>query len=516
MKDEKYKWAALGVVMIGTFMAILDTSIVNVALSHMMASFGVNVDEIRWVITVYMVTFAIVTLATNHLAGVFGLKRVYLVGLAVFTVGSMLCGVAWDLTSLIAFRVLQALGGGVIFPAAMIVISECFPPWERGAAFGTFGIVIVFAPTLGPTVGGYLVDYLSWRYIFYINFPVGILALLAAEMILRPAERQRGRAFDWMGFAGLSLFIVGLLLALTDAQKEGWDSDYILGCFAAAALGLALFFVFGRRAARPVIDLALFANGTFVLICVINTFRAAGLFGRVFLLPIFMQNLIGYSPIATGWLMTPGAIVSGIMSPILGRLSDRYGPKRFIVLGFFLLGFSMYLYKDLSLGSSLWFIFWPQLVFGLGMGMMNAPLSSTAMNVVRRDQIGIVSGLLSVILQVGGAFGVALLGTALSRREAFHRAIFTERLTADALGLGKAANDVQHLLAWSGAAAETARTGTQMVLAQIVGQQAAVAAFSDCFLILAGVCLAGTSLGLLLRKTAVKPKPAAASPTPAE
>jgi DHA2 family multidrug resistance protein len=171
--DSRYKWAALGVVMIGTFMAVLDTSIVNVALPHMMSSFGVNVDEIRWVVTLYMVTFAIVTLATNHLRQVLGLKRLYLGGLAVFTLGSLLCGVAWDLTSMNACRVLQALGGGVIFPAAMIVISECFAPRERGAAFGTFGVVIVFAPTLGPTLGGYLVDALSWRFIFTINLPVG-------------------------------------------------------------------------------------------------------------------------------------------------------------------------------------------------------------------------------------------------------------------------------------------------------------------------------------------------------
>jgi DHA2 family multidrug resistance protein len=479
----------------------------------MMSTFGVNVDEIRWVVTVYMVTFAIVTLATGHLAAVFGLKRVYLAGLAVFTAGSLLCGAAWDLPSMVAFRVLQALGGGVIFPAAMIVITESFPPWERGTAFGTFGIVIVFAPTLGPTVGGYLVDYLSWRYIFTINFPVGILAFLAADMVLRPAPVARGRRFDWAGFAGLSLFIVGLLLALTDGQKEGWDSDAILARFAAAALGLALFLVVGRRAPRPAVDLGLFANGTFLLICLMNVLRAAGLFGRMFLLPIFMQNSIGYSPTATGWLMAPGALVAGLLSPLFGRLADRRGSKAFIVAGFALLALSMQLYVGLTLGSSLWAIFWPQLVYGLGLGMMNAPLSSTAMNAVRRDQIGMVSGLLSVLMQLGGAFGVALLGTALARREAFHRAAITERLTPDALGLGRATADLRHLFSWGGAP-QAAGPGVAAELARTVGRQATVAAFADCYVILTAVAALGTLLALGLRAAAPGRRPPGAPAQP--
>ncbi len=500
MDDSRYKWAALGVVMIGTFMAVLDTSIVNVALPHMMSSFGVNVDEIRWIITLYMVTFAIVTLATNHLRHVFGLKRLYLAGLTVFTLGSLLCGLAWDQTSMNVFRIVQALGGGVIFPAAMLVISECFPPRERGAAFGTFGIVIVFAPTLGPTLGGYLVDTLSWRFIFTINIPVGILALIAAEMILRPGERTPDREFDWGGFCGLALAIVGTLLALTDGQKEGWTSDYTLGCLAAAAAGLGLFVLVGRKSRHPVVDLSLFANPSFVAICLINAGRAAALFGRIFLLPIFMQSLVGYSAIATGWLLAPGALVSGLTSPWFGRLSDQRGPRPFILGGFALMGLSMYLYKDLSLSSSLSFIFWPQLLFGLGMGMMNAPLTSTAMNVVRRDQLGMVSGLLSVIMQVGGAFGVALLGTALERREAFHRAVFTEGLTADAPGMGAASAGLERIFSWGeGGTAELVRGKAQAVIAGIVGRQAAEAAFDDCFLLLAAVCLCGVLLGLTLR-----------------
>lgn len=417
LPEERYRWAALGVVMIGTFMAVLDSSIVNVALPSMMAGFGVSVEQIRWVVTLYMLTFAIVTLATGALRGRIGLKRLYLLSLAVFTAASLLCAAAWDLRSLSVFRVLQALGGGVLFPAALIVISECFPPERRGAAFGTFGVVIVFAPTLGPTLGGYLVEYLSWRWIFTINIPVGLAALVAAAAVLRPGAGERGRGFDWGGFAGLAAMLGGLLLALTRARVDGWGSPRVLGSLAAAAAGGGVFLAFARRVQRPIVELSLFANRTFALVCGVNAARAVGLYGRIFLIPLFVVNVLGLSPVAAGWVIAPAALVAGGSSPIWGQVADRRGPRPLIVAGFGFVTASMLAYARLTTASGFADLLWPQLLFGLGMGMMNASLTSAAMNAVRREQLGMVSGLLSVIMQVGGAFAVALLASFLAARE---------------------------------------------------------------------------------------------------
>ena len=483
-------------------MAILDANIINVALPKMMANFGATVDQIEWVITGYMIAFAISMPATNWLREVFGLKKVFIASLALFCFGSALCGLAWDKDSIIAFRVLQAVGGGAMMPTGLTLISEAFPPQERGMAMGIWSVGAMVAPTVGPFLGGYLVDEVSWRAIFYINIPVGGVAALMAAWIISGAKAiVPARRFDLIGFINFSVFLGFLLVALAQGQREGWDSDYIISFFSFSFLGLIAFIASAFLVKNPIIDLRLFANHNFLMANIINFVRAIAIFGSMFLLPLFLQNLLNYTALRTGIILAPMAICIAIVSPFSGLISDRIGPRIPLFLGTILLSFSLYLYKDISLNSDYWFLFWPQVIRGAGLGLLNAPLMSAAINAVRREQMAIASGLITVIMQVGGAFGVALLGTTLQRREFFHYAHYLQQINnAFSPFVYRAQSAMQELLLRSGhAPAEVVAKGKSL-LALWVQRQAAVGAFEDAFIFSALLITIGIVPALLIRK----------------
>lgn len=320
-QGKDHKWGVLGVVILGSFMAILDNNIVNVALPKMMAGFGATVDQIEWVVTGYMIAFAISMPTTNWLKELFGLKKLFIFSLVFFCLGSALCGIAWDKDSLIAFRVFQALGGGALMPTGLTLVSEAFPPQERGMAMGTWSIGAMVAPAAGPFLGGYLVDEVSWRSIFYINLPVGAAAILAALWILpsiRPANPSR--RLDLAGFISLSVFLAFFMIALAQGQREGWNSDYIIFCFAFSVVGLVTFVASGFLVKDPIIDLHLFANHNFLMANIINFARAVAIFGAMFLLPLFLQNVLDYKALHTGIILAPTAISVAIVS----RSPDSY------------------------------------------------------------------------------------------------------------------------------------------------------------------------------------------------
>jgi DHA2 family multidrug resistance protein len=499
--DNHNKWAVLVVVIIGSFMAILDNNIVNVALPKIMANFGATVDQIEWVITGYMIAFAISMPVTSWLREVFGLKKVFIASLVLFCIGSALCGLAWNKDSLIAFRIIQAIGGGAMTPTGLTLVSEVFPPQERGMAMGTWSIGAMVAPAVGPFLGGYLVDEISWRAIFYINLPVGALAIIAGFLILSGTNiLGPARKFDLIGFISFSVFLAALLIAFAQGQREGWNSDYIISCFTFSLLGLVAFIASGFLLKDPIIDLRLFANHNFVMANMINFVRALAMFGSMFLLPLFLQNLLDYKALRTGIILAPTAISVAIVSPFSGLISDRIGPRIPLFLGTVLLAFSLYLYKDLSLNSDYWFLFWPQVIRGVGLGLINAPLISTALNAIRREQTSIATGLLTVIMQVGGAFGVALLGTTLQRREFFHYAHYLEQIN-DAFSppVYQAQSAMQELLLRSGHGPAEVFAEGKSLLALWVHRQATVGAFEDAFVLAALLMVIGIVPALLIR-----------------
>jgi DHA2 family multidrug resistance protein len=500
-QGKDHKWGVLVVVIFNSFMAILDNNIVNVALPKIMANFGATVDQIEWVITGYMIAFAISMPVTTWLREVFGLKKVFIASLVLFCLGSALCGMAWDKDSLIAFRVIQALGGGAMMPTGLTMISEAFPPQERGMAMGLWSIGAMVAPAVGPFLGGYLVDEVSWRSIFYINLPVGAVAVFAALLIL-PASKTLGpaRRFDLIGFISFSVFLAPLLIALAQGQREGWGSDYILSCFSFSLLGLVAFITSGFLVKNPLIDLRLFANHNFLMANILNFLRAVAIFGSMFLLPLYLQNLLEYKALQTGIILAPTAISVAIVSPFSGLISDRIGPRVPLFFGTVLMAYSLYLYKDLSLNSDYWFLFWPQVMRGTGLGLLNAPLMSTAINAVRREQTSIASSLLTIIMQVGGAFGVAILGATLERRQYYHYAHYLQQINdAFSPAVYQAQLAMQQLLLKAGYSPAEVLVKGKNLMALWVQRQAAVGAFDDAFVFSALIIALGIVPALLIR-----------------
>lgn len=487
---------------LGNFMAILNNNIVNVALPKIMAHYGSTVDQIEWVVIGYMISFAISMPATSWLREVFGLKKLFIASLVLFCFGSVLCGLAWSKDSLIAFRVFQALGAGSSMPAGLTLVAEAFPPEERGLALGIWSIGNMMAPAVGPFLGGYLADEISWRAVFYVPPIFGAATILGGLLLLPSFPPARPvRRFDFAGFFSFSVFLSALLIAFAQGQREGWDSDYILSCFACSLLGLAAFLVVGFRVKDPIIDLRLFANHNFLMSTFLNFVRAMTLFGSMFLLPVFLQDLLGYKALDTGIILLPTAVSVAAVAPFSGMITDRIGPKIPLASGVFLLALSLYLYRDLSLDADYWFLFWPQVLRGVGIGLVNAPLISTALNSIRREQTSIASGLFSVTMQVGGAFGVALLGTILQRREFFHYAHYVQRIQdAFSPSAAKALAAMQELLFRYGYEPGAIPAKGKTLLASWVHRQATIAAFQDAFVCTAAIVLLGIVPALLVRR----------------
>ena len=411
--DGSYRWIVLGIIMLGTFMAILDSSIVNVALPHMMSTFGVNRDEIEWVVTAFMLASAVAMTIAGWLAGRLGYKVLYLGSLFIFTASSAACALAWNYDSLIAARVLQALGGGAVQPIGMAILADLFEPHERGRALGIWGTGIMVGPAIGPTLGGYLTDWFSWRAIFSVNIPFGIVAIVSGLVIMKsePASTRRRAPFDGWGFVFLSLAMIAGLIALSNGQEKGWTSQYILVCLALTIMGLVFFLTAEVSVPHPLLDLRLFLIRNFTLSMVLAIFRAIGLFGGLFLLPLFLENLVGYTTIQAGLWMMPGAVTVGIMMPFAGRLADRYSYRWLVTIGTAMTGVSLFMYGNLDPLSRYLEIIGPQIIRGAGLAFMMTPLLTAALNSVPDEAVATASSFLNVAQRIGGSFGIALLNT---------------------------------------------------------------------------------------------------------
>lgn len=408
-----YRWSVLALIMLGTFMAILDSSIVNVALPHMMSAFGVNRNQIEWVTTGFMLATAVSMPLVGWLVGRLGHKTLYLSSLALFTLGSALCAMAWTYNSLIVARIIQAIGGGAIQPVGMAIIAELFEPHERGKALGIWGTGIMIGPAVGPTLGGYLTEIFNWRAIFSVNLPFGLLALVVGLTIMESDSMhpERRKPFDFWGFIFLTMALIAGLLALSKGQEKGWTSEYIITCLGFTIVGMVMFLAVESVIDHPLLDLRLFLYRNFSLSMGLAVFRAVGLFGGVFLLPIFLENLVGYTTIQTGLWMMPGAVTIGLTMPISGRMADRYNIRWLVLAGSLLTGFSLILYGGLDPRSGATMIIGPQVIRGLGLALMMAPLMTAAINAVPREQVATASSFLNVAQRVGGSFGIALLNT---------------------------------------------------------------------------------------------------------
>lgn len=497
-----YRWWALGALMIGTFMAVLDATIVNVALAKIMTTFGVDLEKVEWVATAYMLAFAVLLPTSSWIADRLGHKRTYVLALLVFTAGSALCGLAWNEDALIVSRVIQAIGAGCIMPVAMTIVAEIFPPEQRGQALGIWGIAGAASATMGPTIGGYLVDYIGWRSVFYVNLPVGIVGTALVLVVLKEIPVRRAGRFDLMGFLTMTVGLSGLLLALAQGQSKGWDSGYVRACEFLAIIGLTVFVWWELRQREPLVDLSLFRSPGFSLINLIALIFGVGMFGSTFLLPIFLQNMLGYPALLAGITLLPAGLVMGLVTPFAGRLSDSIGAKSLITVGLAIMAFSMYLNSHINLQTSRETIYGWLVLRGIGMGLMFSPMTSLALGLVPRLKAGQASGLLNVIRQVGGSFGIALFGTLLTRRQLFHTVRYSEAVTAQSLPAPELLHRLQAHFVSLGDVSPVASHKALTLLGMFSGREAAATGFSDCFLVAAWVCALGIIPALLLPRHA--------------
>lgn len=420
--EERYMWIAISVVIVGTFMAILDSSIVNVAIPKMMTIFSASTEQIEWILTGYMLTMSIVIPLTGYLGDRFGLKKLYVFALAVFTIGSALCGLATSTETMVAARVVQAIGGGMIMPVGMAMIYQIVPLEKRGLAIGIWGISAMAAPAIGPTLSGYIIQYMNWRLIFTLNIPVGIIGVTLAIILLKETPTRNDKTFDIFGAITSAVGLFTLLLALSKGNSEGWTSVYILGLFAVAAISLTSFIYIELHHEDPLLELRILKVFPYGLSMIISTITTIGMYGALFLMPLYLQNLRGYTPMQAGMLMLPAAIVTGIMMPISGRLFDKFGAKWITIIGLTILTAASYLLSRLSLQTSYNTIMMIMMVRGIGMGLAIMPTQTAGMNAIPRELSGRGTALNSTVKQVAGSFGISILTTILGHREAFYTA----------------------------------------------------------------------------------------------
>jgi EmrB/QacA subfamily drug resistance transporter len=421
--DYSRKWHVLSAVAMGIFLATIDGSIVNVALPTLVRSFGTDFATVQWVVLAYLLGLATLLLSMGRLGDMVGKKPVYNTGFVIFTLGSVLCGLAPSVHWLVAFRVIQAIGASMILALGIAIVTEAFPPNERGKALGISGTIVSIGIVIGPTLGGLILDALSWHWIFFVNLPVGIVGTL---MVLRfvPALRPKGRQrFDLAGALTLFASLLALLLGLTLGQRLGFAETRVLLLFASSLILLAAFVTIELRTSQPMVELGLFRNSLFSvnLITGLSTFVAMG--GTIILMPFYLENVLGYGTRQVGLLMATVPLALGVVAPISGALSDRVGTRPITVLGLLSMVFGFLAMTTLGPGTTTMGYILRFLPVGMGMGIFQSPNNSAVMGAVPRERLGVASGLLSITRTLGQTMGIAVLGALWASRVFFHAGV---------------------------------------------------------------------------------------------
>ncbi len=409
-KSRPSKWLVLSAVVLGSFVGAMNTSIVNVTIPQLMQVFKAPIHQVEWIITAYMIALATAMPIVGWLKERWSYRGLFVGGLGVFTLGSVLCGAAQTIEFLIVARIIQAFGAGVSAPGAMAIVTSVFPPKERGRAFGLWGLGVVIGPAIGPTLGGFLSEAYSWRWIFWINLPLGLLAMWWAWSVLEPEDKKNAARvpFDLRGFLYITAAIVGSLYALTLA-KEAQHTVEACALLILSMTSLWLFVREEKRAKAPLWDLSIFRNKEFMACILVTAARSAALFGGVFLVPFLLQQQLGYSEMESGLMMLPGSLILAVMMPASGWLSDRRGVRLMSLLGLLVVAASMFLFADVGTKSSFAWLTAILLIRGVGLGFLVTPISAATMNAVPPHQVATASSISNIAQQAGGTFGIASL-----------------------------------------------------------------------------------------------------------
>jgi EmrB/QacA subfamily drug resistance transporter len=417
ISEDARKWWTLGAVAFGLFMIMLDNTVVNVALPSIAADLKIGLSELEWIVTGYALTFASLMLTGGKLADLLGRRLIFVVGLAIFTVSSLVCGLAGSGELLIGARVVQGAGAALMNPATLSIIAATFPPRQRGTAIGIWAGTAALALALGPLVGGLLTEHISWSWIFFVNVPIGVIAIVASFLLIPESRDQSAeQRLDVPGLLTSGIGLFSLTYGLIEGNTYGWTSTRIMGAFVVAVVMLVAFVLLERHQRIPMLDLSLFKNGTFVGANLAVLLVALAMFGVFFFISLYMQGVLGYSAVQAGAAFLPMTVLIMFIAPISGRSTDRFGSRWLITVGMILLAGQLLYFSRLGVEESYWHLFPAMVVGGFGMAMVMTPSAAAAVRALPVDKSGVGSAVLNAFRQVGGSTGIALMGAIMAHR----------------------------------------------------------------------------------------------------
>jgi DHA2 family multidrug resistance protein len=469
---------------------IVDTTIVNVALNDMRGNLGATLSEVGWVITAYAIGNVIIVPMTSWLSQQFGRRNYYAASVILFTICSFLCGNANGIVELVLFRFLQGVGGGALLVTSQTIITESYPPEKRGMAQAIYGLGVIIGPTLGPPLGGYIVDHFSWPYIFYINIPIGIIAtLLTLEYVRSPfyAKKKTSSEIDWLGIALLALTVGSLQYVLERGHEDDWfNSPVISGLVVCAILG-GFFFVWRELAYKnPIVDLRVLKNGNLRIGTILSFMLGFGLYGSTFIIPLYTQGTLGWTALQSGALMIPAALTTAFMMPLIGKLLQRGVPQHLLVAGgmFVFFVYSFWGYKIISPDTPADAFFWMLIARGVGLGLLFIPITALSLSTLKGQEIGQGAAFTGMMRQLGGSFGVAVITTFLSRQNMIHRSDLVSKLDINSGAVQQKLMVLKQGFLSKGMTPEVALNAAYKVLDFSVIKQAYILSYMDVFLYL--------------------------------
>ncbi len=496
-------WIVAVAVMLGTFMEVLDTTVVNVALPHIAGSLSATVDEATWVLTSYLVSNAIVLPMTGWLANQFGRKRILLMSVFGFTVASLACGLAPNLPTLIIFRVIQGATGGGLQPLSQAIMLEAFPPEKRGKAMAFWALGIVVAPMLGPVLGGWITDTYSWRWVFYINLPIGIMATIMARLFIfdPPYIGKKAEYVDYIGMAFLVVGIGCLQVFLDKGQTEDWWSSNFIRVLAFLAItGLIAFVVRELTTKHPIVDLTVFKNRTYATGVFMMTVLGFVLYGSTVLLPIWLQTLMGYPALQSGLAMLPRGLGSFLFMPIVGILMGKIEPRKLLMVGLIVAGYSLILLGGLNLRAGYWDIFWPQILQGTAMGLLFVPLTTVTNDPIAKEKMGNATSIFNLMRNIGASIGIAMVTTIYARSTRTDTDVLSSNANPYNTSFTSMISGLQGALEKGGSDAYTAMHQAYGAVFGMIQREAAMLAFIKSFRLLGAMFFLMIPLVFLMKK----------------
>ncbi|MES1147387.1 MAG: DHA2 family efflux MFS transporter permease subunit [bacterium] len=478
------KWIIAITAALGAVLEVLDTSIVNVALSDMQSTLGATLSEIGWVVTGYAIANVIIIPLSAWLGDYFGKKRYFIFSMIAFVLASVLCGMSTTLPMLIAARVFQGLAGGGLLAKAQAILFENFPREEQGKAQAIFGIGVIVGPTLGPTLGGYLTTTFSWPWIFYVNVPFGILAVVMSILFLPEDSKIRkiSSKIDWWGIILLVVSLGSLQWLLEEGQSEDWfQSPLIIRLTFMAVVGMGLFIWRELKTKHPAVNLRVLKHRSLAAGSIFSAVLGMGLYGAIFAIPIFCQQQLGFTPMQTGMILLPGALAAAFLMPLAGSLSNRFDPRLLVATGAILTAVSMFNLQEISPLTNTDTLFFPLILRSVGTVMMFIPLTLATFGPIPKQDIADASGFYSLTRQLGGSIGIAVLTTMLAQRVDFHRSTLVESLSQFSQATSQRLSQLQGALMAQGMDANTAKNQALAIIDRAVMAQASVISFGDIF-----------------------------------